>query len=153
MKKMGQLLILMTESLGKKNIGFLPMISNTPKDHHSLLQLYLDGPKDKLFNIFSFKETLKIKINFNNKIDNNFLNKKNLIQVKTAQKNALVKAFSKKNIPYREFQLRKINEETLGELFAYFIVETIIIGKILNINPFDQPAVEEVKIYTKQFLK
>ena len=144
---------LIAESLGKKNIGFLPMISNTPKDHHSLLQLYLDGPKDKLFNIFSFKETLKIKINFNNKIDNNFLNKKNLIQVKTAQKNALVKAFSKKNIPYREFQLRKINEETLGELFAYFIVETIIIGKILNINPFDQPAVEEVKIYTKQFLK
>ena len=87
---------LIAESLGKKNIGFLPMISNTPKDHHSLLQLYLDGPKDKLFNIFSFKETLKIKINFNNKIDNNFLNKKNLIQVKTAQKNALVKAFSKK---------------------------------------------------------
>ena len=64
-----------------------------------------------------------------------------------------LKLFQKKNIPYREFQLRKINEETLGELFAYFIVETIIIGKILNINPFDQPAVEEVKIYTKQFLK
>ena len=37
------------------------MISSTPKDHHSLLQLYLDGPKDKLFNIFSFKETLKIR--------------------------------------------------------------------------------------------
>ena len=144
---------LIAESLGKKNIGFLPMISNTPKDHHSLLQLYLDGPKDKLFNIFSHEENSKIKINLNNKIDNIFLNKKNLTQVKRAQKNALIKAFSKKNIPHREFQLSKINEETLGELFAYFILETVIIGKILNINPFDQPAVEEVKIYTKQLLK
>tara|TARA_B100000963_G_scaffold192203_1_gene167279 strand:+ start:5358 stop:6560 length:1203 start_codon:yes stop_codon:yes gene_type:complete len=144
---------LIAESLGKKNIGFLPMISIAPKDHHSLLQLYLDGPKDKLFNIFSHEESSKIKINFNNKIDNNFLNKKNFSKVKRAQKNALIKAFLKKNIPLREFQLRKINEEALGELFAYFIIETVIIAKILNINPFDQPAVEEVKIYTKQLLK
>ena len=47
---------LIAESLGKKNLGFLPVVSNVPKDHHSLLQLYLDGPMDKFFNIFSFEK-------------------------------------------------------------------------------------------------
>jgi len=59
----------------------------------------------------------------------------------------------KKNIPFREFKIKKINEETLGQLFSYFIIETIIIGKLLKINPYDQPAVEQVKIFTKQILK
>ena len=54
---------LIAESLGKKNIGFLPMISSVPKDHHSLLQLYLDGPKDKLFCIFSVDDETKTYIN------------------------------------------------------------------------------------------
>ena len=53
---------LIAESLGKKNKGFLPLISSVPKDHHSLLQLYLDGPKDKLFNICSFKNKSKKKL-------------------------------------------------------------------------------------------
>ena len=50
---------LIAESLGKKGKGFLPVISNVPKDHHSLLQLYLDGPRDKLFYIFSLTEKSK----------------------------------------------------------------------------------------------
>ena len=53
---------LLAESLGKKKMGFLPTISNTPKDHHSLLQLYLEGPKDKIFHIFSLEEKSKLKI-------------------------------------------------------------------------------------------
>ena len=54
------------ESLGKEGKGLLPVISNAPKDYHSLLQLYLDGPKDKLFHIFCCKEDAKIKINSQN---------------------------------------------------------------------------------------
>ena len=50
---------LIAESLGKKGNGFLPMISNVPKDHHSLLQLYLDGPRDKIFYIFNSNEKEK----------------------------------------------------------------------------------------------
>ena len=53
---------LIAESLGKKGKGFLPMISNTPKDHHSLLQLYLDGPKNKIFYVFSLNENSNKKI-------------------------------------------------------------------------------------------
>ena len=145
---------LIAESLGKKNLGFLPVISNAPKDHHSLLQLYLDGPKDKLFNIFSFdpKSSEKININYSKDLKS-FLNQKKLSKVKIAQKNSLIKSFNKKGIPFREFKIKKINEEVLGELFSLFIIETIVVGKLLNINPFDQPAVEEIKLNTKKILK
>ena len=144
---------LIAESLGKNKFGFLPIVSNAPKDHHSLLQLYLDGPKDKLFNIFSFegKLTKKVKINMFRK-EENFLNKISLSEIKIAQKNALIKVLKKKNIPFREFKIKKIDETILGELFSYFIVETVLIGKLLEINPFNQPAVEEVKILTKKLL-
>ena len=145
---------LIAESLGKKNLGFLPVVSSAPKDHHSLLQLYLDGPKDKVFNIFSLNSKSSETIKVNHSHDStNFLNKKKFSVVKNAQKNSLVKSFIKKGIPFREFKIKKINEEALGELFSLFIIETVIIGKLLNINPFDQPAVEEIKTNTKKFLK
>ena len=144
---------LIAESLGKKNKGFLPMISIVPKDHHSLLQLYLDGPKDKLFHIFSLEEKSKKNTHILKSIEmNNFLNKKNLSSVKNAQKNSLIDAFKKNKIPFREFKIKEINEEVLGELFSYFILETIITGKLANVNPYNQPAVEQVKIKTKKLL-
>lgn len=144
---------LIAESLGKKKRGLLPIISNVPKDHHSLLQLYLDGPKDKLFHIFSVDEISKNKIK-TRKLTNNldYLHNLDLLTIKNAQKKALIKTFKKKKIAFREFRIKKNNEETLGELFAYFILETSIIGKILEINPFDQPAVEQVKKTTKNIL-
>ena len=144
---------LIAESLGKNKLGFLPVVSDVPKDHHSLLQLYLDGPKDKLFTIFSYEGKLKKKTKFNKFIKEEiFLNKKSLSEIKIAQKNALIKVLKKKDIPFREFKFKKIDETILGELFSYFIVETVLIGKLLKIDPFNQPAVEEVKILTKKFL-
>ncbi len=143
---------LIAESLGKKNKGFLPIISNVPKDHHSLLQLYLDGPKDKLFYIFSQENKSKVFIKTNKNFKSSLLNKKKISVVKNAQKNALIKALKKKNIHFREFKIKKNNEEILGKLFSYFIIETVIVGKLSNINPFDQPAVEQVKVYTKDLL-
>ena len=144
---------LIAESLGKKGKGFLPVISNVPKDHHSLLQLYIDGPRDKLFYIFSCDNKKQEKLNIR-KISNkiNFLNSKSLNSIKFAQKNALIETFKKNNIPFREFKIKQINEEVLGRLFSYFILETVIIGKLTKINPYDQPAVEQVKIYTKKLL-
>ena len=62
------------------------------------------------------------------------------------------KVLKKKRIPFREFKIRDESEQVLGELFSYFILETVIVGKLSNINPFDQPAVEKVKRYTKQLL-
>ncbi len=135
---------LIAESLGKKGKGFLPIISPAPKDHHSLLQLYLDGPEDKLFYVFSTDIGSKKKLVS--------LNNKSLSQIKLAQKNAFLKSLKKKRIPFREFKIRDFTEKVLGELFSYFILETAIVGKLINIDPFNQPAVEEVKINTKRIL-
>ena len=121
------------------------------KDHHSLFN-YPDGPKDKFFVILVSKGVdKKLKVNkfLNNKF---FLNNKSLNQIKSAQKKALISTFKKNKISYREFKVKKISEETVGQLFAYFILETILIGKLLNINPFNQPAVEQVKKITKRIL-
>ena len=144
---------LVAESLGKNNFGFMPIISNVPKDHHSLLQLYLDGPKKNFFYIFSSKENFSKKINYKNISKINYLNQKTLDEIKNAQKSALIKSLLKKKISFREFIINKKDEKTIGELFSYFIIETIFVGKLLGINPFNQPAVEQVKIFTKVLLK
>ena len=144
---------LIAESLGKKGKGLLPVISSAPSDHHSLLQLYLDGPKDKLFYIFSSKLNKQMKISpniFGKKF--NFVENKELSKVRDAQKKALIRVLQNKNIPYREFKINKANEETLGELFSYFMLETVLLGNLMGTNPFDQPAVEQVKILTKEYL-
>ena len=145
---------LLAESLGKKGLGFLPVVSNAPKDHHSLLQLYLDGPKNKFFYIFSCVEKPQKLLN-SKKLPNElkYLDKKSLNKVKNSQREALIKTFKKNKIQYEEFIIKKIDEKTLGELFSLFILKTAIVGKLSNINPFDQPAVEQVKIFTKQILR
>lgn len=145
---------LFAESLGKKQKGFIPVISNAPKDHHSLLQLYLDGPKDKIFYVFSSerKSSIKTKSTFFDQ-GMQHLNKKKYNTIINSQKNAFLTALKSKKIAFREIKVNKFDEDTLGKLFLSFIIETILLGKIMNINPFDQPAVEQVKILTKKFLK
>ena len=144
---------LFAESLGKNKKGSIPVISNAPKDHHSLLQLYLDGPKDKVFYIVSSSKrgNLKTKSDFFN--DNvQYLRKKKYNDIKDSQKNAFLRVLKNKKIPFREINIQKFNEDTIGKLFLQFIMETIFLGKLINVNPFDQPAVEEVKVLTKKFL-
>ena len=127
---------LLGESLGKKGKGITPIVSTCPKDHHSLLQLYLDGPKDKFFTFFSsFK-------NKNNKIDS----------VVNAQCEATKSIFKKNKIPYRQFVFKKKDESELGAIFTFFVLETLLLARLINVNPYDQPAVEQVKIETKKFL-
>ncbi len=135
-------------------MGFLPVISSVPKDHHSLLQLYLDGPKDKIFYIFSLKNN-KTSVGVKaQKISNDlkFLHNKSLEKIKNSQKNALIQSLKNNKIPYREFKLFNTNESVLGELFSYFILETVMIAKLTGVNPFDQPAVEQVKKFTRKIL-
>ena len=143
---------LISESLGKKNLGILPVLSPAPKDHHSLLQLYLDGPRDKIFYIISLKEEDKklSKNIFNEKYF--FLKKKTFNQIKNAQKEALIKTLRLKKIPYKEFFMSDKTEKGVTEFLVFFMLETIITAKLLGINPFNQPAVEQVKILTKNIL-
>jgi len=146
---------LVAESLGKKGKGINPILSFGPKDHHSLLQLYLDGPKDKFFTFFnSSQKENKFKVS-QDIIPNNmrFLKNKNTNFIINAQCNAVKKIFKLKKIPYRQITFNKKNEEELGEIFTFFALETILLSRLMNINPFDQPAVEQVKIETKKILR
>ena len=144
---------LIAESLGKKNKGLLPIISSMPKDNHSMMQLYLDGFKNNFFTFFYVNENGSKKLK-NSQIlsTKHYLKNKNLQDIIFAQKKATENIFNKKNIPFRSFEIKKRNEKTLGELFCFFILETILIGKSLNLNPYDQPAVELIKQETKKLL-
>ena len=146
---------LVAESLGKQGKGINPILSFGPKDHHSLLQLYLDGPKDKFFTFFnSSKRENKLKV-ARGIIPNNmgFLINKNLEFIINAQCSAVKNIFKLKKIPFRQITFNKKNEEELGEIFTFFVLETILLSRLMNINPFDQPAVEQVKIETKKILR
>ena len=144
---------LIAESLGKKSKGILPIISTMPKDNHSLLQLYLDGPKKNFFTFFNIVEKKSEKLN---KIINdnslNYLKNKSFFEILRAQQQATQNIFKLKKIPFRSFEIIKRNEETLGELFCFFILETILLGNALKVNPFDQPSVELIKKETTKIL-
>ena len=144
---------LVAESLGKEKKGILPIISVMPKDNHSVMQLYLDGFKNNFFTFFYSHENNSLKTNNKSVLpEQMYLKNKDINQIMYAQKKATEIVFKKKNIPFRSFEVRKRDEKTLGELFCFFILETILIGKALKINPFDQPAVELIKKETNKIL-
>ena len=142
---------LVAESLGKKGKGFLPIISTMPKDNHSAMQLYLDGLKNNFFTFFYCKESKSNRLNKNTLLKSHkYLGSYNIDQIVFKQKIATENIFKKKNIPFRSFEVKKRDEKSLGEIFCYFILETILIGKALDVNPFDQPSVELIKRETKK---
>jgi len=144
---------LIAESLGKKGKGILPIISSMPKDNHSLMQLYLDGPKNNFFTFFYVKEKNSLRLNKNKILkSHNYLKNKTLEKIRFSQKIATENIFLKKKIPFRSFEIIHKNEKSLGELFCFFILETILLGRALNVNPYDQPSVELIKKETKKIL-
>ena len=144
---------LVAESLGKKGKGLLPVISSMPRDNHSLMQYYLDGNRNSFFTFFFVRNESSDKIVNKDVLNSHYyLKNKNVFKIREAQFLATQKVFKKKNIPFRSFHLNKRNEKSLGELFTFFILETILLGKLLNINPYNQPAVELIKTDTKKIL-
>ena len=143
---------LVAESLGKDKKGILPIISSMPKDNHSVMQLYLDGFQNNFYTFFYVNEKKSEKIKNGLLFSQNFLKDKNFSNILFAQKKATENIFTKKKIPFRSFEIKQRNEKTLGELFSFFILETILIGKCLNLNPYNQPAVELIKNETKKIL-
>ena len=143
---------LVAESLGKDKKGILPIISNMPKDNHSVMQLYLDGFQNNFYTFFYVNEKKSEKIKNGLLFSQNFLKDKNFSNILFAQKKATENIFKKKKIPFRSFEIKQRNEKTLGELFTFFILETILIAKCLNLNPYNQPAVESIKNETKKIL-
>jgi glucose-6-phosphate isomerase len=144
---------LIAESLGKKGKGIMPIISTMPKDNHSVMQLYLDGPKNNFFTFFYVRDKKSDQINNRGILSSaRYLRDKNLAKIVLSQKLATERVFLNKNIPFRSFEITNRDEKTLGELFCFFILETILIGRALNVNPYDQPSVELIKKETKKIL-
>jgi len=144
---------LIAESLGKKSRGLLPIISSMPKDNHSLMQLYLDGPKKSFYTFFNVLDNKVVKINNNAVLTSHkYLRNQSIEKIKQSQMLATEKVFTSKKIPFRSFRILKRDEKSLGELFCFFILETILLGRALKVNPFDQPSVELIKKETKKIL-
>ena len=102
---------------------------------------------------FYVKEKNSLKINNNQILQmQSYLKNKDIDNIIYAQKKATENVFKNKKIPFRSFEILKRDEKTLGELFTFFILETILLGRALKINPFDQPAVELIKTQTKKIL-
>ena len=100
-----------------------------------------------------------MKEKYSQKLSNkNILNSRNYLKNKSfrdiifSQFTATQKVFKKKNIPFRTFVINNRDEETLGELFTFFILEVILLGKFMKNNPFNQPAVELIKSETNKLL-
>ncbi len=144
---------LLAESLGKNKKGIFPIVSSMPKDNHSLMQLFLDGPKNNFYTIFSAREKKLEKLDKNYLFNNyKILKNKSINKILESQKIATENIFKKEKIPFRSFEIINRNEESLGELFSFFILETILLGHLLKVNPFDQPKVELIKNETRKIL-
>jgi glucose-6-phosphate isomerase len=143
---------LLAESIGKNGRDFTPIISECPKDLHSIMQLYLDGKKNKFFTFIKMinnKNDNSIKDYFNQGLKTgNTINK-----IIDAQFNATINVFKKKLIPFRVI-LVDANKptESLISLLTYSMLETAILCKALNVNPFNQPAVQLIKTETYSIL-
>ena len=145
--------LLIAESFGKKLKGILPVISTMPKDNNIFMQCYIDCTQNNFFTFFYVHDTNSKKIDNTTVLPSHgFIKNKSISEITHAQKKATEKIFTKKNIPFRSFEIKRRDEKTLGFLFCFFILETILLGKLLNINPFDQPAVELIKKETKKIL-
>ena len=81
-----------------------------------------------------------------------YLKNKNFNDLSYAQFTATQRVFKANKIPFRSFLIKKRCEESLGKMFTFFMLETILLGKIMKLNPFDQPAVELIKNETKKIL-
>ena len=160
------------ESLGKGGHGSTPVRAAGTLDQHSQLQLYLDGPRDKLFTFFALKKCHPERSEgshaagdpsaFGLRMTAPFLQQdpslrymygRTLEDIIEASERATRETVVKNGRPVRSITLDRLDEKTLGALAAHFMLETVIAARMLNVNPFDQPAVEEGKALTRKYLQ
>ena len=137
---------LFAESLGKNEKALTPMTSICPKDHHSLMQLFIDGSKNKLFNIyqpFLTEDSLKF-----SPLGLGSIETKTPNELLESQYLSVIKTFKNLKIPHRLVSRTGDKISNIFELFSYNILETVVLGYAQNLNPYDQPAVEQIKVNT-----
>jgi glucose-6-phosphate isomerase len=148
---------LWAESLGKQGHGTVPVRALGPVDQHSQLQLYLDGPRDKLVTFVMVEHMGAGPIIDTAAAGNDpelaYLNRRRIGDLVAAQARATAETLINHGRPVRNILLPRLDEETMGALLMHFMLETIIAAHLLGVDPFDQPAVEESKHLTRQYLR
>jgi glucose-6-phosphate isomerase len=141
------------ESLGKGGKGTTPIRSVGTTDQHSQLQLYLDGPNDKFFTlIFHDRAGTGQKIHAPHDTELDYLQGKTTGDVMEAEQEATLKTLIAHNRPVRLIRIKSLDEEVLGALIMHFMLEIFFMAKLLGVNAFDQPAVEEGKVLARAAL-
>jgi glucose-6-phosphate isomerase len=146
---------LWAESLGKDGQGTQPVGALGPVDQHSQQQLYLAGPKDKFFTVVTVGakgKGPKIDAGLANKIGQDDFAGKTIGDLVAAQGVAMIDTFAKNGCSVRRFHIDAIDETIHGEMLMHFMLETILTGYAMGVDPFDQPAVEEAKLLAKRYL-
>lgn len=146
---------LWAESLGKDGLGTTPVRAIGPVDQHSQLQLFLDGPNDKFctfVTIPSLGAGPRIDPDEANAYGLDYMAGRTIGDTVTCQSRATQETLRKKDRMVREFVIDKLSEENLGGLFVSFMLETVLTAHLMGVDAFDQPAVEEGKILTREYL-
>ncbi|MBS7702235.1 glucose-6-phosphate isomerase [Chelatococcus asaccharovorans] len=146
---------LWAESLGKDGKGTQPVGALGPVDQHSQQQLYLAGPKDKLFTVITTDVAGKGSVMdeaLSKRAGEPGFAHKHIGDFVAAQGLAMIDTFAKNGCPVRRIHVPKLDETAMGQLLMHFMLETILTGYALGLDPFDQPAVEEAKILAKKYL-
>jgi len=146
---------LWAESLGKDGKGSTPVSVLGPVDQHSQLQLFRDGPGNALFTIVTVDtkgkgpmapraaaKSLKL----------DYLAGKRLGDLVEAESRATAQTLFKNGRPVRVIHVPRVDAFDMGALMMHFMLETIIMGKLMGVDPFNQPGVEEGKVLARQYL-
>jgi glucose-6-phosphate isomerase len=146
---------LWAESLGKDGKGTTPVGALGPVDQHSQLQLFIAGPRDKLFTVITTGVAAKgpaIDPELAERAGEPDFAGRTIGDLVAAQGRATAATLAKNGCPVRTFRIQTIDEKSLGELLMHFMLETVIAAQLLGVDAFDQPAVEEGKVLAKQYL-
>ncbi len=147
---------LWAESLGKEGKGTAPIAAAGPVDQHSQFQLFNGGPKDKLVTIImtnSAGSGPRINESYTSDPLVGYLAGRTVGDLTDAQQRATTETLARNGCAVRTISIDDVNERTTGALMMHFMLETIIAGHIMGVNPFDQPSVEESKVLTREYLK
>jgi glucose-6-phosphate isomerase len=146
---------LWAESLGKDGQGSTPVSVLGPVDQHSQLQMFRDGPGTALFTLMTVDTKGKGATAPRaraNALGLKYLAGKKLGDLVDAEARATAQTLFKNGRPVRQIHLAKVDEFHMGGLMMHFMLETIIMGRLMGVDPFDQPGVEEAKILARQYL-
>jgi glucose-6-phosphate isomerase len=146
---------LWAESLGKNGKGSTPVGAVGPVDQHSQLQLFRDGPGGALFTIIAAQTRGQGPVapaERANALGLQYLAGKPMGDLVAAEARATAQTLSRNGRPVRQIQLQTIDERSVGALMMHFMLETILMGRLMGVDPFDQPGVEEGKVLARQYL-